>query len=166
MKGKNLGKYDLREKHAELSNQALRRWQSEYQESVTGKITVKIIPDLKIVYKNKSWYLNYYITQIITGHGNFGSYLQKYKATTSAECPECKTEDTSFHTILECKKFLKLREEYGIANESDLLLNNKTKCEKILKYFNILGKTKCKTCLLYTSPSPRDRTRSRMPSSA
>ena len=24
----------------------------------------------------------------------------------------------------------------------------------------------CKTCLLYTSPSPRDRTRSRMPSSA
>ena len=24
----------------------------------------------------------------------------------------------------------------------------------------------CNTCLLYTSPSPRDRTRSRMPSSA
>ena len=32
-----------------------------------------------------------------------------------------------------------------------------------------LGKTeleKIQTCLLYTSPSPRDRTRSRMPSSA
>ena len=27
-------------------------------------------------------------------------------------------------------------------------------------------KTKYKSCLLYTSPSPRDRTRSRMPSSA
>ena len=26
--------------------------------------------------------------------------------------------------------------------------------------------TKCGVCLLYTSPSPRDRTRSRMPSSA
>ena len=26
--------------------------------------------------------------------------------------------------------------------------------------------TLCKSCLLYTSPSPRDRTRSRMPSSA
>ena len=25
---------------------------------------------------------------------------------------------------------------------------------------------KCRNCLLYTSPSPRDRTRSRMPSSA
>ena len=27
-------------------------------------------------------------------------------------------------------------------------------------------RAKIKTCLLYTSPSPRDRTRSRMPSSA
>ena len=27
-------------------------------------------------------------------------------------------------------------------------------------------RTKLKNCLLYTSPSPRDRTRSRMPSSA
>ena len=29
-----------------------------------------------------------------------------------------------------------------------------------------LGKTQLFSCLLYTSPSPRDRTRSRMPSSA
>ena len=29
-----------------------------------------------------------------------------------------------------------------------------------------LGKTNPNVCLLYTSPSPRDRTRSRMPSSA
>ena len=33
--------------------------------------------------------------------------------------------------------------------------------EKIIKF-----KDKCNSCLLYTSPSPRDRTRSRMPSSA
>ena len=30
----------------------------------------------------------------------------------------------------------------------------------------ILAEHVCCTCLLYTSPSPRDRTRSRMPSSA
>ena len=29
-----------------------------------------------------------------------------------------------------------------------------------------IASTQPKTCLLYTSPSPRDRTRSRMPSSA
>ena len=32
--------------------------------------------------------------------------------------------------------------------------------------FSLLGGTALGTCLLYTSPSPRDRTRSRMPSSA
>jgi len=31
---------------------------------------------------------------------------------------------------------------------------------------NTFGATRWKLCLLYTSPSPRDRTRSRMPSSA
>ena len=31
---------------------------------------------------------------------------------------------------------------------------------------NCGGVCACSTCLLYTSPSPRDRTRSRMPSSA
>ena len=30
----------------------------------------------------------------------------------------------------------------------------------------LLGDTVTESCLLYTSPSPRDRTRSRMPSSA
>ena len=39
------------------------------------------------------------------------------------------------------------------------------KNSKIHSYIspNLIG---CVTCLLYTSPSPRDRTRSRMPSSA
>ena len=31
---------------------------------------------------------------------------------------------------------------------------------------NLFVCNKCNNCLLYTSPSPRDRTRSRMPSSA
>ena len=39
--------------------------------------------------------------------------------------------------------------------------------EKLLKgNRSVLGKVLAITCLLYTSPSPRDRTRSRMPSSA
>ena len=36
----------------------------------------------------------------------------------------------------------------------------------ITTYMDMHGNLRVKTCLLYTSPSPRDRTRSRMPSSA
>ena len=35
-----------------------------------------------------------------------------------------------------------------------------------IKWLNTAGNSKLMLCLLYTSPSPRDRTRSRMPSSA
>ena len=34
------------------------------------------------------------------------------------------------------------------------------------RYLDNIQKEWCRNCLLYTSPSPRDRTRSRMPSSA
>ena len=37
---------------------------------------------------------------------------------------------------------------------------------RVSSYFNKQKYENGKTCLLYTSPSPRDRTRSRMPSSA
>ena len=45
-----------------------------------------------------------------------------------------------------------------------LLRTNREKLS-ILKTFE-MGKPIIQSCLLYTSPSPRDRTRSRMPSSA
>ena len=35
-----------------------------------------------------------------------------------------------------------------------------------IEYYDLGMKSRDDTCLLYTSPSPRDRTRSRMPSSA
>ena len=38
--------------------------------------------------------------------------------------------------------------------------------EPVLKGLSEAGFIQCTPCLLYTSPSPRDRTRSRMPSSA
>ena len=43
---------------------------------------------------------------------------------------------------------------------------NKRKTKKSLIESDSESTTSYNTCLLYTSPSPRDRTRSRMPSSA
>ena len=49
-----------------------------------------------------------------------------------------------------------------LDNSLDTLLNRVSQNAKS----SSSGKVKPETCLLYTSPSPRDRTRSRMPSSA
>ena len=40
------------------------------------------------------------------------------------------------------------------------------KIDALLAKYNLAEDLSIKRCLLYTSPSPRDRTRSRMPSSA
>ena len=63
-----------------------------------------------------------------------------------------------------------LRDELTNAqHDADLLRKDMAKLDKELEHANALyakSEEELKTCLLYTSPSPRDRQKSRMPSSA
>ena len=73
-----------------------------------------------------------------------------------------KTEDDYLTWKKIRSQFLRLIEPTIMAmKKNPLALNQWMKPEKIIS-----GKIMKQTCLLYTSPSPRDRTRSRMPSSA
>ena len=62
--------------------------------------------------------------------------------------------------------------DYLLAAESAYNLEEISICAKVMyekcdpAYLSKMGIVKYNYCLLYTSPSPRDRTRSRMPSSA
>ena len=65
------------------------------------------------------------------------------------------------------KSLLQAREWIRSFEEVVLFFDRDVAGQKAIKEAaNIIGIDKVKTCLLYTSPSPRDRTRSRMPSSA
>ena len=56
---------------------------------------------------------------------------------------------------------------YGEIEEPLYLTNDKNYiCDNMKDFMEELGIIMEEVCLLYTSPSPRDRTRSRMPSSA
>ena len=61
--------------------------------------------------------------------------------------------------------FLPHRDQSGI-DESELETTEMGKKTKAKIFDNDLKALQSSDCLLYTSPSPRDRTRSRMPSSA
>ena len=54
----------------------------------------------------------------------------------------------------------------GSKSISNRLLIMQKLCPEGFDIENLSPSDDTKTCLLYTSPSPRDRTRSRMPSSA
>ena len=54
---------------------------------------------------------------------------------------------------------------HGIINEKEVIKKSLNKFS-FAKNEKFIQEVLWRTCLLYTSPSPRDRTRSRMPSSA
>ena len=91
----------------------------------------------------------------------YDNLLRKLKEIEEAY-PECITPDSptqrvggspisEFNQIQHTKPMLSLGNAFGVDE---------------LKAFNKRINDTLDTCLLYTSPSPRDRTRSRMPSSA
>ena len=53
-----------------------------------------------------------------------------------------------------------------LLTNKKVYLDNLPKVKDIETMINLLRSLGSKTCLLYTSPSPRDRQKSRMPSSA
>ena len=98
-------------------------------------------------------------------------------SSSNSENPACAFDDT-LEDILELleednQHFIYLT---GAAGTGKTTLIERVKDECLLKKMvvaptgvaalNIGGSTINSACLLYTSPSPRDRTRSRMPSSA
>ena len=71
----------------------------------------------------------------------------------------------SFSENFTFKKLVDLNEPWGSSfiNNEELIITEKTGKIKIV---NIISEEVYEVCLLYTSPSPRDRSVSRMPSSA
>ena len=67
------------------------------------------------------------------------------------------------------KKHIEWRAKFRLAivkkEQMDAATISKDNCCEVGKWLHGEGKSRW-GCLLYTSPSPRDRTRSRMPSSA
>ena len=60
--------------------------------------------------------------------------------------------------------FFLIRPQQKKVKEHKLMVENLKRGDKVITSGGIIGTVE--SCLLYTSPSPRDRTRSRMPSSA
>jgi len=65
--------------------------------------------------------MNFWLTQVYTGHGNFNKYLNKYKINNNPNCETCNVEDTAKHLLFSCKKFNDIRpkiEDIKIGNEN------------------------------------------------
>jgi len=61
--------------------------------------------------------VDFYLTQILSGHGCFRSYLKKYGHDTSDGCPSCGSgiEENARHVLFECVRFVEDRTALEIA---------------------------------------------------
>lgn len=100
-------------------------WLNHLQkDSLSGKrVRLAILPSLREWLNRKSGVLNYHLTQVITGHGSFGSFLFRIGKTDSALCPYCSLEeDTPDHTVIRCLRWNQERASLKgvIGNNLDL----------------------------------------------
>lgn len=93
------------ETRKEVRINTIKIWQARWDVTENGKWTRDIIPDINKWLDNKGE-TNYYLTQVLTGHGCFQKYLNKIKKSNNTICKHCKAEtDDVEHTLLKCPEW-------------------------------------------------------------
>ncbi|GFW34506.1 RNase H domain-containing protein [Trichonephila clavipes] len=80
----------------------VKSWNQEYLISNKGSITKKFFPTINKRLSCHHIYTNYKLTQFLTGHGNFKSYLNKFNLVPSSFC-DCNIGGEE-NVILLCSK--------------------------------------------------------------
>ncbi|CAB0042269.1 unnamed protein product [Trichogramma brassicae] len=91
--------------------ETLREWQVQWDRSGKGRWTHRLIPKLKVWVERRHGEVDYYLTQLLSGHGFFKQHSQRYDNTQSAQCPACPRviEDVE-HVFFCCPRFNEARE--------------------------------------------------------
>lgn len=86
------------------------RWQQRWRESQKGRVTYEY---MKRVERGgeREWKINHYVTQVLSGHGNFREKLRSFGLVESGLCEECGEVETEFHVVFVCARFEGQREE-------------------------------------------------------
>jgi len=87
--------------------QSVVNWQAAWDISSKGRWTHKLIPSIEPWLSRKHGQVDFYLTQALSGHGCFRSFLKRFGHDTEDGCPECGSgivEDAQ-HVLFECRRF-------------------------------------------------------------
>nr|XP_034195223.1 uncharacterized protein LOC117611397 [Osmia lignaria] len=120
----------------------LEAWQSRWAASNKGRWTFALIPRITDWIRWGPRHLNFHITQVMTGHGCFGTYLQKIRRQNHSECWFCPgMSDSPEHFLFHCKRWgverTSLHAELGVSLKADNfidLLRNNTRRDRVTEF--------------------------------
>jgi hypothetical protein len=68
------------------------------------------LPNISLWISRKHGEVNFYLTQLLTGHGCFRAYLFRFGHDVSPNCPTCKVVEDVEHVFFSCPRFTQERE--------------------------------------------------------
>lgn len=87
------------------------RWQARWEDNNTkGQWTKRLIPNIAKWLDCTHRQLDYYLTQVLTGHGAFKTYTRRIGKEENDTCVYCGESDTVEHTVFQCNRWGGIRE--------------------------------------------------------
>ena len=129
----------------------LEKWQHRWSGDERGRWTARLIPRVKEWYERKHGEVNYYLTQFLTGHGNFRAYLHRMGKVEDPGCVYCgECPDNAAHTFFECERWQSEREaletQIGSPISPDnivgMMTNSKEHWQRIATFVEYVLRTK------------------------
>lgn len=104
----------------------MRKWQSRWDSSKNGEWTRILIPNIRPWYDRKHGEITYELTQALSGHGSFRTYVHRIGKTQTAACFYCMQDidDSPEHTLFLCARWAQLRSEAENRVSTDLRVDN------------------------------------------
>lgn len=88
-----------------IRNEAANAWQDDWIHSSVGRVTTAFFKSIQ-ERLSKPWiYINHWVSQALTGHGDFRARLALLDLADSAECVCGDGQDTVQHYLLHCSRF-------------------------------------------------------------
>ncbi|KAI5703571.1 hypothetical protein M8J75_013476 [Diaphorina citri] len=99
-----------KETKQEEKENTIQRWNERWGREINGAWTRRLIPNLKPWVTRTHGNITYHLTQLLAGHGNFASYLHRFRIYDSPTCMYCPLEDTAEH-IFQCPRWSNVFQE-------------------------------------------------------
>ncbi|KAF0710638.1 Reverse transcriptase domain-containing protein, partial [Aphis craccivora] len=92
--------------------QLLVSWQEQWNTARNGRWTHRLIRDVAAWYRRKHGEVSYHLSQVLTGHGCFGNYLNKFCNLESDACAQYgEAPDSPEHVVFKCDAWDRWRHE-------------------------------------------------------
>lgn len=129
--------------------ETIQSWQHRWNSETNGRWTERLIPNIEKWINRRTGDVNYYLTQMLSGHGYFRKYLYKMNKCSTPYClyEEEEVIDDAEHTFFRCSRWTEYRHDVErivglitVENIIDTMVIDDTNwciiakyCEKILR---------------------------------